>query len=308
MKFRQSILVVLAALILGSCVTSVSGKDLAKEYYNLGNAYFGIKKYKEAIEFYQKTLEFDEYASKASFNMAYSHIALGNADEALKILTTLLERDPRNTALFGLIAYAQHLKGDDDSAIVSYQNIIAIQPDDKDALYNLGIIYWKKKAYDKAESYFLSLVKAGTGDAQVLNSLGTMFLEEQKPKEAAGFLNQYLEVKPEDVTAYLTLAKAYTDLKQYLKALETYEKAIAVDSSQKAVWFHRADILLTKAQDPDKGVTSLEQALFLGFNNMADIITLVQNVKASPLLEHEKNKVYVLLKQKNLMPNVSPEK
>ena len=145
-------------------------------------------------------------------------------------------------------------------------------------------------------------------ETKVLYGLGSLLLEMGKQEESVKFLNQYLEVKPEDVAAYLTLADAYTALKQYLRALETYEKAIAVDSSQKNAWFRRAFLLLTKALDPDRGATSLEQALYLGFNNMAEIITLVKEVKASELLEHEKNRIYVLLKQKNLMPNIETEK
>ncbi len=305
---KRCLFLVLAILVLGACVTSVSGKELAREYYNLGNAYFQIKKYKEAIEFYQRSLDFDEYATKASFNMAYAYVALGNPDRATEIANGLLAKDPRNTSLLELIAYAYHVKGNDDEAIAHYLKILELQPDDKEANYNLAVIHWKKKEYDKAETYFRSLLKTSTGDPKALYGLGAMLLEKGSQKEAVGFLNQYLELKPEDVSAYMELAQAYTGLQQYLKALDTYEKAIAVDSSAKNAWFRRAELLLTKALDPDKGTTSLEQALYLGFNSMADIITLVQSVRSGPLLDHEKNKVYVVLKQRKLMPNLPEEK
>jgi tetratricopeptide (TPR) repeat protein len=308
MNASKFITIAILALFAVSCVTSVSGKDLAKEYYNLGNAYFAIKRYKDAIEFYQKSLAYDEGAAKASFNMASSYIALGNPDKAIEILQSLLAQDPRNTALYGLIAYAQHVKGDDDGATANYLKVLELQPEERDALYNLGIIYWKKKEFGKAEGYLRILLKASGDDAKALFGLGSLLLDEGKAEDAVGFFNQYLEVKPEDTAAYLAVARAYTALKQYLKALESYEKAIALDASLKDAWFYRADILLNKAEDPDKGATSLEQALGLGFNNMTAITDLVKAVAAGRLLDNEKNRVYVLLKKKNLMPNIETGK
>jgi tetratricopeptide (TPR) repeat protein len=304
MTARKYLLVFALAGTIASCVSSVSGQDLAKEYYNLGNAYFAIKRYKDAIEFYQKSLDYDAGAAKASFNMANSYIALGNPDKALEILQALLAKDPRNTELHVLSAYAQHVKGKDDDAVANYLNVLEIQPEDRDTLFNLGVIYRAKKEYDKAEGYLRKLLKVSVDDPKALFALGSLLLEEGKAEDATGFINQYLEVKPEDTAAYLVLANAYSALKQYLKALDSYEKAIALDKTLKDAWFYRADILLNKAQDPDKGATSLEQALDLGFNNMTAITALVQGVVAGPLHDDEKNRVYVLLKKKNLMPNV----
>ena len=304
MTARIALLVFAAAFAASSCVSSVSGQDLAKEYYNLGNAYFAIKRYKDAIEFYQKSLDYEAGAAKASFNMATSYIALGNNDKAVAILTALLAKDPRNTELYSLMAYAMHVQGKDDEAVADYQKILEIQPEDRDALYNLGIIAWRKKDFDKAEGYFRSLLKVSPADPKALFGLGSILLDQGKAQDAVGFLNQYLETKPEDTSAYLVLAGAYTALKQYLKALDTYEKAIALDKTLKDAWFNRAYLLLTKAQDPDRGTVSLEQALDLGFNDMTAITNLVKEVAAGPLLDNEKNSVYVILKKKNMMPNV----
>ncbi|MBN1115077.1 MAG: tetratricopeptide repeat protein, partial [Oligoflexia bacterium] len=198
--------------------------------------------------------------------------------------------------------YARHAQDRDDEAILVYQQILTIQPEDRDTHYNLGVIFWKKEDFIRAEEYFKALLTRDPDDAEAILSYATLLARQKKHAEAINYFNQYLEIMPQKTAAYLLLADCYTALEQYLKALDVYEKVLILDARLKDAWYRRAEILLTKAEDPDKGYTSLEQALDLGFNDRAALADLVKRVDESNMLDYEKTRITALLKKKNLAP------
>ncbi|MBN1798025.1 MAG: tetratricopeptide repeat protein [Spirochaetales bacterium] len=284
-------------MFLCGCETVVTGKELAQEYYNLGNAYYDIEKYEDAVFFYNKAIELDNTLFSAQFNLAFSYVKLGDSEKAITILNVILEKDPHNVDTLKLLGYACHMLGDEEQALVAYDNILAIAPEHKDALNNKAVIYWKLKKYEEAEAAFRMLLKTNPADFEALYNLGDLLFEMKKYEDAAFFIEQCIEAKPEDTKAYLKLASVYMALEKYYKVLDAYEGALAVDKKLKEAWFFKAALLLTKVQDPDKGLTYLAQALELGYNDKNEIRKLLSD----PALL-EKDDVYKLFREKGFEP------
>ena len=288
---------VFCAVFFYCCETVITGKELAQEYYNLGNAYYDIGKYEDAVFFYNKAIELDDTLFSAQFNLAYSHVKLMNYEKSISILTAILTEDPNNVDMLQLLGYAYHLHGDEELALAAYDKILAIAPEHKDALNNRAVIYWKLKKYDEAEAAFRMLLKTNPADFEALYNLGDLLFEMKRYEDAAFFIEQYIEAKPEDTKAYLKIASVYMALEKYYKVLDAYEGALTVDKELKEAWFYKAALLLTKVQDPDKGLTYLAQALELGYNDKNEIRKLVND----PTLL-EKDNVYKLLREKGFEP------
>jgi tetratricopeptide (TPR) repeat protein len=291
-----SIRLIFLILLLVSCVTGVTPKDLAVDYYNLGNAYFNIQKYEEAIIFYERAIELDQELLKAQFNLAHSLIKTNQISEALERLILLQEKDPDNLSIKELIAYCHHLLGDDEKALEIYSDILNISPGNIHALYNKAIILWKMEDFDEAEEYFRQVLQFMPDDTDTLFSLGQLLFEIEKKEEAIEYIEQYLQLKPEDIKASKLLATVYTQLEKYYKVLEIYDEIITIDDTQAEVWFEKARILLTKIEDPEKGLTSLQQAIDLEFNDKEKTKQLLED---PDLLEKET--VEELLKENNLL-------
>jgi tetratricopeptide (TPR) repeat protein len=285
-------------IFLIGCETVISGKELAQEYYNLGNAYYEIGEYEDAVFFYNKAIELDETLFSAQFNLAYSYVNLGNNEKAINILTSILAEDPNNVDMLKLLGYAYHLHGDEEQALAAYDKILAIAPEHKDALNNKAIIYWKLKKYDEAEKALRMLLKTSPSDLDALFNLGDLLFEMKKYDDAAYFIEQYIEAKPDDTKAYLKIAAVYTALEKYYKVIDAYEGALAVDKKLKEAWFYKAALLLTIVQDPEKGLIALAEALELGYNDKAEMSKLVND----PALL-EKERVYTLLREKGFEPS-----
>ena len=80
----------LAALLFSGCTSQVQQKDLATEFFNLGNAYFELQKYDKAIEYYMQAIELDDTLIKANYNLARVYIEKNDFNKAQEILRAII--------------------------------------------------------------------------------------------------------------------------------------------------------------------------------------------------------------------------
>lgn len=61
-----------------------------------------------------------------------------------------------------------------DEAILYYERLLKIQPEDRDALFNLSYIYSNKRDFSKAEIYTNQILKLYPKDSEALYNLGAI--------------------------------------------------------------------------------------------------------------------------------------
>ncbi len=269
-------LAALASLLLLSCLTPGGGASLSKEYYNLGNGFFDLGKYERAAMYFRKALELDPELNQARFNLALTLIEQKQPELAIRELEKLLPRDPRNVSLLVVLAYAYHLRSSDAEAIETYRKVLAISASNTDARYNMALLLWKTGQGGEALEQLRRVLEESPDDLEARLDEGKLLLELGRAEEAAGSLERYLEAKPDDVTAYLLLGESYRRQERFDKALEAYQDALAYDGKLARAWFYSAEILLTKIEDPERGLTALQQALELGFRDQEALRGLLQ--------------------------------
>ncbi len=257
-----------------SCASNLKNEDLAREYYNIGNEYFDLKKYDKANQYYKKAIELDAAFSKARFNYAQSLLKLNKFEEAIQLLESLSAEDPDNTLVLTLIGYAYHAQNLDDKALATFEKIIARSPDNTAALYNSGIILWKTGKMEDAQKRFERAITLAPDDLDVIYNLGNLFFDLANYEKAISFLSRYLQKKPSDEKVFLLYARSYGMLEEYAPALEAYDQVLAINANNKDAWFEKADMLLTKAKDPGKGIIALTQAFDKGYADKEKITRL----------------------------------
>jgi tetratricopeptide (TPR) repeat protein len=116
--------------------TRILRKNLATEYYSIAEAYFDLKKYDKAADYYKLAMKDPALRTAAYYKLGRAY-ALGKQwDDAEKIFRTLLKRDPENLNISISIAYITAMKGDIEKALFMYRNLIEKKPDDGDLLEN----------------------------------------------------------------------------------------------------------------------------------------------------------------------------
>ena len=280
-----------------SCVTSVSDEEAASVYYNLGNAYFELEKYDEASNAYLRAIELDSSLGRASYNLARVYLQSGRTDRGIEVLKTLLAADPENTKVLNTLAYGYTLIGDIDAALEEYEKVLAISPLNENALYNQGVLLWKKEDFKGARRSFITLYERQEENADLLGSLGLLEKETGNIELAIRYLEDYLEMEPEDFEIMVELARLYEEEEYYGKAVEWYNAAIVLGPEMPELFFGKARVLLSAIADAEEGYESLNRALQLGFDNKEQIAELYNREFIV-----ERNRLEALLKQYNLLP------
>ena len=291
------LLSIVCVLALGGCVTSSRDRQVASDYYDLGNAYVDLGQYDKAIAEFQAALTLDPAFVKADYNLALAYVHAKRTDDAIAILKRLQAADPQNTQLMSAMGWALHLAGKDEEALAQYQAVIALSPADLNALYNSGIILWKLKRLHDAMDQFTALLSKAPDDLDTLFAAGSLLLAMDDPAGSGGMLSRYLAKKSSDMDAWYLVAQGAERQKKYARAMEAYDKIVAIDPAQADAWFGETRLLLTVVEDPERGLDTLGKALAAGYKDQKALKALLD---APGLLEHDK--VEAALKDKGLLP------
>jgi tetratricopeptide (TPR) repeat protein len=286
------------ALVLAGCVTSTRDHEMASEFYDLGNAYVELGKYDKAITEFQAALKIDPGFVKADYNLALAYAHARRTDDAVAVLKRLLRADPENTQVLSALGWAYHLAGRDDDALSQYSAVIGLSPADLNALYNSGIILWKLKRPQEAMEKFTVLLSKAPDDTDALFAAGSLLLSLDDAVGSGDMLARYLEKKPADTEGWYLLAAGAERQKKYARALEAYEKILAIDAAQGDAWFGETRLLLTVVEDSPRGLDALGKALTAGFKDAKAVKALLD----SPGLM-EREKVEAALKDRGLLPD-----
>jgi tetratricopeptide (TPR) repeat protein len=293
------ILVTLFALL--GCATIPRNRDIAVEYFNLGNAYSGLGQFDKAAQHYRDAIRMDPGVDKARYNLATALIQLKKTAEAEGILTDLLAKDPKNVTVMAMLGWALHADGKDADALLQYDAILKLSPENQDAWYNSALILWKLDRKEEALQRLTQLLALAPADGYALYGAGSLLLSFDQPEKALEYFDRYLQKKPDDVDVQLLLADCYERLEKYSQALDAYDRAGALDVKDSRAWFGKARLLLTVIEDPDKGLSALKQALELGFHDTEAVKVLL----SSPLLQN-RDQVEAALKTRGMLPQAQP--
>lgn len=113
-----------------------------------------------------------------------SHLNAGNADAAIQELQKSVSRRPDFVPTHEALARAYIAKHDFDNAAAEMKRVIALEPRDEAAYYQLGLIYLEQKQLAKAEDAFTQLLKINPNSADGHAGLAGALSDEHRNPEA----------------------------------------------------------------------------------------------------------------------------
>ena len=282
---KQVVGIVLLCSLSLSCLTPTLKRNLALEYYNIGNTYFSLNKYAQAVESYQKALTYDPDLAEGNFNLARVYFALGRYEEGLEILRRLQTDRGENLILLQTIAYGLAKSGKRDEAIQYYVRVLSYSEGNTNALYNLGVLHYEMEQYEQSYIYLSRLYEIDPQDLDTLKLLGQIEARRERFSDALQYFFPYLARKPEDLGTGLAVYRILIDQKRYGEALKTLDALLEKKKEEPRLWFEKAFVLLTKAEEKKSGVDALTKALTLGFKDTQKFRMLLVETPPSYLEE-----------------------
>jgi tetratricopeptide (TPR) repeat protein len=230
----------------------------------------------QAIDEYKKALELDPNNSLIYSEMAQSYLRSNRTREAAETAGKAISVDPDNIEAHKLLsaiylqtigrATAQQPPSVEtiNAAIHEFEEIVRIDPTERQSFVMLGRLYQVKGDRDKAAEIYNKLLGIEPGSEEGVTALAKLHMEAGNYKEAADLLESFVKQRPDSDSALQTLAELYSETQEYAKAAEAYRRVSELDPD---------DVEIKKAE---------AQALFLA-NKLDDAAKLYEDiVKAEP--------------------------
>ena len=129
------------------------------------------------------------------------------------------------------IGVAAHRAGDMPAARSAYERVLALAPNDVDALNNMGVLLAASRELDGAESMLRRAVRLSPRHTGAWNNLGTVLAQRGQSADAISAFQQALALDPQHQGARVSLAQQYLAIGAAGKAREVLEEVLAINPS-----------------------------------------------------------------------------
>ena len=130
---------------------------------------------------------------------------------------------------------------DYQGAIADFDQALASNPNDLDALSGRGEAYYWLRDFEAAINDFDVLLQRNANDANLFFKRGYAHSQLQEHEKAIADYSEYIRLNPDDVDAYNNRGTNYDDLEEYEKAISDYNEAIRLDSEDVDAYYNRGN-------------------------------------------------------------------
>jgi Flp pilus assembly protein TadD len=184
----------------------------------------------------------------------------GNLPVAEALLKRATEVDPKNKFAWNNLGLVYLQERQDDLAIAAFQKQLDVNPYDEFANNNLGRVYWQERKYEEAVKSFNRQIENNPLDKFAHANLGAMYAEWHKYDLAVPELEKAASLTPDSAELQVSLGDAYLNLGQDEKALATFDHAVELNASP-LVWNNIAYQLSLKKAHLDRAQQYSESAV-----------------------------------------------
>lgn len=180
-----------------------------KSNLELAESFLSHENYIMAREMYSKAFQEDAEV-EGLFGLALCAFQEGDMVSCLQHLNELLEKKPGHAGAFNLSGMVAANNGDLDGAEKLFVSAIQSNPEMIEAQRNYGEVLIAKEKYDDGVKVFDTILKRHPDDIPTLLTMSELSLEADMVKEALLYLNQVIDLEPDNETALGLLEKIET--------------------------------------------------------------------------------------------------
>lgn len=253
---------------IGTIIREEKSDMTAEEFYQAGVDKAQAGDNSGAIENLQRAVEKDPQHALAHNDLGVLHYNAGEKDKALRYYERAAELDPANPVIQkNLGDYNCIEQGNIQGALEKYVQALNLNPEDPEALLNIGRICMVVGKYDDARSFFNNILALDP-----LHADARRFIDELD-QDACD------DVYPQDGRVLYQKAQTLSKEGDVMGAISVLEKLIAVEHDNAAA-FNDLGVLYYQLGDKDKALHYYQQAAKLNPNqdtfkkNLADFYFL----------------------------------
>ncbi|WP_282124021.1 tetratricopeptide repeat protein [Algibacter mikhailovii] len=163
--------------------------------------------------------------------------------EADNLLNELHSLDPMNEELYIQKANIYSKKDDHAQAIKVLKKALQLTDDVVDLYSLIGMEYLFLDKFEEAKAYFMKCLESDFEDYSALYNIIYCFEFLDQNEEAISYLNMFIDKNPYCEVAWHQLGKQYFILKEYTKALTSFDFAVISDDTFVGAYLERGKTL-----------------------------------------------------------------
>lgn len=156
-------------------------------------------------------------------------IAGGDYEQAREVLESALKKAPNNVRVMKLLGWAYMYGEKYDDALMLYQQVLSIEPNDALSRNNLGYICYKKKIFGEAIEHLSRVIKEGRDVSAKLYAnyyMGLVYFERNMYSDAIHFFEDALAIGPNLYEAKYYMGLSYFGKGQGEKAKHIWKQMV----------------------------------------------------------------------------------
>ena len=122
----------------------------------------------------------------------------------------------------------------DESAVKQYQKIIETNPNDAEARYNIGAIYYSEKKYDESKVQLQKAIEIYPDFSEAYYGLGLVYYAEANYDKAIEAFSKAIQIDPRNYEAIYQLGIVYNIKKDKTQVLAQIDKLKALSRNELA--------------------------------------------------------------------------
>ena len=119
-------------------------------------------------------------------------------------------------------------------AVKQYQKIIETNPNDAEAYYNMGAVYYNDKKYDDAKAQFNKAIEIYPAFAEAYYSIGVVYYAEANYDKATEAFSKAIQIDPRNYEAIYQLGVVYSIKKDKPQAIAQVDKLKSLSRNELA--------------------------------------------------------------------------
>ncbi|MBW2411882.1 MAG: tetratricopeptide repeat protein [Deltaproteobacteria bacterium] len=217
-----------------------------------GIAYYGQKKYQQAIVHFKRVTPLSRFYQDAVVHVAFILQDDGKSQEAVGFLTAAIEKDPDNADFkYYLGTFYEELE-DFEKAEYYIRQAIEIEPDNPRYYFRLGVVYDKDNRKQESMDTMRKVIELDPKHANAMNYLGYTYADlGQNLDEAERLIKEALKYKPNDGYITDSLGWVYYKKGQFDKAIKYLKRAVELVPNDPIMLEHMGDAYLKLNDKPN---------------------------------------------------------
>jgi len=226
----------------------------------LGNSYFCLDEYDEALDHYDQAIELGQEESGAYSNRALAYQRLGKLDQAEADLHHAIELDPENESAYnnrGLL-YSECDK--ENLALADFDQAIKLDPEFSGAFINRGNVFFGQKNLQRAIADFNDAIKIDPKSGMAFYNRGRYYQDMGNDRMAISDYSKAIKLLPDWVASYNNRGNVLKKSGLIEQAIEDYDKVVSLDPEFLLAYLNRGMSYIILG-NPDSAVTNFNMAI-----------------------------------------------